>query len=153
MTGGMTGGDKIVQAAMRWLGTPHVNGACVRGRGVDCGHLLAGVVIDAGLISRSDVHLPDNYPHDWHLHRSDPWFLNYIQAYCDEVTDMRPGDFLVWQYGRCVSHAGIYMGHDTVCHAYVDMGTVLSNIHDVMFCDAVGHSRLRGIYRFRGLRS
>ena len=149
----MTDGDKIVQAAMGWLGTPHVNGACVRGRGVDCGHLLAGVVIDAGLITAVDIHLPGSYPHDWHLHKSDEWFLRYVQQYCDKVTDMQPGDFLVYQYGRCVSHAAIYMGHDTVCHAYVEIGTVLSDIHDVMFCDAQGRSRLRGIYRFKGVRS
>ena len=147
----MTDGDKIADAAMGWLGTPHINGACVRGVGVDCGHLLAGAVIDAGLIDQSDVNLPDSYPHDWHLHRSDPWFLWYVQKYCDPVEDMRRGDFLVYQYGRCVSHAGIYIGNNILCHAYVDMGVVLSDVNDVMFFDGSGRSRLRGVYRFKGV--
>ena len=63
---------------------------------------------------------------------------------------MDTGDFLLYQYGRCISHGGIYIGDNILCHAMVDEGVILSELNDVMFLDAKGKSRLRGIYRFRG---
>lgn len=61
---------------------------------------------------------------------------------------MERGDFLLYQYGRCVSHGGIYMGNGIVCHARVEQGVILSSVDDVDFLDACGNSRLRGVYRF-----
>lgn len=144
-------GQEIVEAAKKWLGTPHINDARVRGVGVDCGMLLLGATEDAGLISRDSVEVAP-YSNEWHLHHSEEWFLRYVQTYCTQVeaTDMQPGDFLLYQYGRCISHAGIYMGNSTVCHAIVQQGVVLSDINDVMFYDAKGRSRLRGVYRYNG---
>lgn len=49
----MTDGEKIAKAAAAWLGTPHINGAKVKGRGVDCGMLLIGCVEDAGLLKKT----------------------------------------------------------------------------------------------------
>lgn len=45
-------GEKIALAAREWLGTPHVNGARVKGKGVDCGMLLIGALEDAGVIKK-----------------------------------------------------------------------------------------------------
>ena len=36
----MTDGEKIAKEAAAWLGTPHINGAKVKGRGVDFCMLL-----------------------------------------------------------------------------------------------------------------
>ena len=142
-------GEKIAAAARGWLGTKHMNGARVRGRGIDCGMLLLAAVEDAQMIPRGEVD-PDPYSNEWHLHHSEEWFLSYVQKYCSRVEEMRPGDFLLYQYGRCVSHAGVYCGNGVVCHALVDQGVVLTDIDDVMFFDARGKSRLRGIYRYNG---
>lgn len=144
-------GKQIVEAAKQWLGTPHINDARVRGIGVDCGMLLLGATEDAGLIRKDSVEVAP-YSNEWHLHHSEEWFLRYIQKYCTRIpeTDLRPGDFLLYQYGRCISHAGIYMGDGVVCHALIDQGVVLSELDDVMFCDARGRSRLRGVYRYNG---
>lgn len=49
----MTDGEKIAKAAAEWLGTPHINGAKVKGRGVDCGMLLIGCVEDAELLKKT----------------------------------------------------------------------------------------------------
>ena len=46
----MTDGEKIAKAAAEWLGTPHINGAKVKGRGVDCGMLLMGCRLFPGLV-------------------------------------------------------------------------------------------------------
>ena len=144
-------GMEIVEAARTWLGTPHINDARVRGIGVDCGMLLLGATEDAGLIRKDSVEVAP-YSNEWHLHHSEEWFLKYIKTYCCQVDpeEIQPGDFLLYQYGRCVSHAGIYMGDNTVCHAVVQQGVVLSDINDVMFYDAKGRSRLRGVYRYNG---
>ncbi len=144
-------GKKIAEAAQKWLGTPHINNARVKGVGVDCGMLLIGALEDAGIIQKDEIAVKP-YSNEWHLHHSDEWFLFYVQAYCKKITPkaMRPGDFLLYQYGRCISHAAVYCGNDTVCHALVKHGVILSDINDVMFFDAHGDSRLRGVYRFNG---
>lgn len=144
-------GMEIVKAARVWIGTPHINDARVRGIGVDCGMLLLGATEDAGLIRRDSVDVAP-YSNEWHLHHSEEWFLEYIKKYCTKVPEgtIQPGDFLLYQYGRCISHAGIYMGDGIVCHALIQQGVVLTGIDDVMFLDAKGRSRLRGVYRYNG---
>lgn len=142
-------GKRIADAALTWLGTPHVNNARVKGKGVDCGMLLLGATEDAGLIPRNSVEITP-YSNEWHLHHSDEWFLNYVKTYCRKVRKPRPGDFLLYQYGRCISHGAIYIGGDKVIHAVIRHGVILSDIHEVQFVDAKGRSRLRGIYRYNG---
>jgi cell wall-associated NlpC family hydrolase len=143
----MTNGEKIVAAAMAWLGTPHINQARIKGIGVDCGMLLIGSLEDAGLVPANSIHI-EPYSNEWHLHHSEEWFLRYVEQYCVKVDDMLPGDFLMFQFGRCLSHAGIYIGKNMLIHAVIDQGVILSSMNDVMLYDAHGRYRLRGIYRF-----
>ena len=149
----MTDGEKIAVAARTWLGTPHVNQARVKGIGVDCGMLLIGALEDAGLIDKGAIKIAP-YSNEWHLHHSEEWFLSYVKKYCIPVTetDMAVGDFLMYQFGRCVSHGGIYVGDNQIIHAVVAQGVILSDLNDVMFLDAHGRSRLRGIYRLKGVK-
>ena len=140
--------NDIVKEAYTWLDTPHINGAKVKGKGVDCGMLLIGCMEGAGIIEENAIKIPP-YSNEWHLHHSEEWFKHYVEQYCDLVTEMQEGDFLLYQYGRCCSHGAIYMGNGIVCHAVVDKGVILSNIDDVQFLDSKGKSRLRGIYRVR----
>lgn len=149
----MTDGEKIAEAAMSWLGTPHVNQARVKGIGVDCGMLLIGAIEDAGLVEKGAIEIAP-YSNEWHLHHSEEWFLTYVKKYCASVAeaDMAIGDFLMYQFGRCVSHGGIYIGNNQIIHAVIDQGVILSDLNDVMFLDAHGKSRLRGIYRFKGVK-
>ncbi len=144
-------GKLIADAAKTWLGTPHVNNARVKGIGIDCGMLCYAATEDAGLIKRDSIKVRP-YSNEWHLHHSEEFFLEYIKTYCDPVdeSELQPGDFLLYQFGRCISHAAIYIGDGVVCHAVVSQGVVLTGIDDVMFLDAKGRSRLRGIYRYRG---
>lgn len=142
-------GKKIAAAALDWLGTPHVNAARVRGKGIDCAKLCMAATEDAGLLPVGTI-VAEGYSNEWHLHQSGEKMLEYFQAYCTEVTELQPGDFLLYQYGRCISHAGVYIGNGTICHSLVGHGVILSSIDDVMFLDAKGRSRLRGIYRYNG---
>lgn len=142
-------GKKVAAAALGWLGTPHVNAARVRGKGVDCAKLCMAAVEDAGLMPMDTIRM-EGYGNEWHLHQSGEKMLEVFQKYCTKVDTLQPGDFMLYQYGRCVSHAGVYVGDDTICHSLVNQGVILSNIDDVMFLDAKGRSRLRGIYRYNG---
>lgn len=83
-------GDKIAQASLAWLGTPHINMARVKGRGVDCGMLLIASLEDSGAVARGSIPIKP-YSNEWHLHHSDEWFLHYVQTYCDKVETMVPG--------------------------------------------------------------
>lgn len=142
-------GKKIAEAAKSWLGTQHINGARVKGHGVDCGMLLIAALEDSGTIEKNGIPIKP-YSNEWHLHHSEEWFLFYVQEYCDQVEDLKPGDFMMYQYGRCISHAGVYIGNGVLCHSVIGQGVILTELNDVMFLDAKGKSRLRGIYRFRG---
>lgn len=142
-------GKDIAKAACEWIGTPHVNNAKVKGIGVDCGMLLIAALEDSGTIKKDDIKIKP-YSNEWHLHRDEEWFKSYVERYCDKVDDLQVGDFLLYQYGRCVSHGAVYIGNNTVVHALVDRGVILSNINETIFFDAKGKSRLRGIYRYRG---
>ncbi len=142
-------GNAIAKAAREWLGTPHINNAKVKGIGVDCGMLLIASAEDAGVIEKDSVKVKP-YSNEWHLHRDEEWFRSYVEQFCDKVEDLQIGDFLLYQYGRCISHGAVYIGNNTVVHAVVDRGVILSNMNETMFFDAKGKSRLRGIYRYRG---
>ena len=142
-------GKKVAEAALTWLGTPHVNGARVKGKGVDCGMLLMGSLEDAGLLERNSMEIAP-YSNEWHLHHSEEWFLSYVKSKCRKVRKPRPGDFLLYQYGRCISHGAVYVGDGRVVHAVVRQGVIMSDINEVQFVDAKGNSRLRGIYRYNG---
>ncbi len=142
--------NPLVKEAYDWLGTPHVNQAKVKGRGIDCGMLLIACLEGAGYIKEGAIEVPP-YSNEWQLHRSDEWFLHVVEKYCDEVplAEIQPGDFLLYKYGRCVSHGGIYVGHGWIVHAQLQQGVILSEMNDVMFLTAKGESRLYGVYRFR----
>ena len=142
-------GRKIADAALEYLGTPHVNQAKVKGKGVDCGMLLIASLEDAGAVQKDSIEIAP-YSNEWHLHHSEEWFKGYIEKYCDKVEELEEGDFILYQYGRCASHGAVYVGNGIVCHALVNHGCVLTEMDDVMFLDAHGKSRVRGFYRFRG---
>lgn len=147
----MTGGEKITKAAYTWLGTPHVNMAKVKGVGVDCGMLLIGTLEDAGLVTPGDIIIKP-YSNEWHLHHSEEWFLSYVKQYCRKVKKPMLGDFLLYQFGRCISHAGIYVGEDRIIHAVVGQGVIMTGTNESMLFDNKGKSRLRAIYRFKGVK-
>lgn len=148
----MNNGVKIANAAKTWLGTPYESNAMIKGVGVDCAHLLVGAVIDAGLIQAEDVVI-EQYSNEWHLHRSEEKFLHRVMQYADKVEGPpQVGDFMLYQYGRCISHGAIYIGDDMVIHAYVGQGVILSTVHDVMFYDRTHTSRFRGAWRYNAMK-
>lgn len=145
-------GQKIANAAISWLGTPYQNNAMVRGVGVDCAYLLVAAVVESGLMPKDKLNIED-YSNEWHLHHSEEKYLKYVEQVADKVDlendILEIGDFLLYQFGRCISHGAIYIGNGLVIHAFVDYGVIFSKLEDVIFNDSRARSRLRAIYRFR----
>ena len=143
----MNGAD-IVLEAYRWLGTPYHHHAKVRGVGVDCAQFVMAVFEECGVLKKGEI-TPGYYSPEWHLHHSDEIYLNWIKKYCDEicVCSASPGDIAVFQFGRCISHAGIITRWPYIIHAYIGTGVCETLIWDAMLCDSKGRTRLRGIYR------
>jgi cell wall-associated NlpC family hydrolase len=107
----------VVAEARKWIGTPYHCQGDVRGAGVDCGMLIVRVFVDSGLCEPFD---PRPYSDDWFLHRSEERYLGFVFDRCKEVQAARPGDVIVFRYGRCYSHGGIVTCPDplTLVHAY-----------------------------------
>lgn len=120
--------EAILAEARGWLGTPYHSGARVRGAGVDCAQLLVAVFVAAGAIPA----IEPRYVPDWHLHRSEEKFLGWLERFADRIdeADAKPGDVFVWQYGRCFSHAAIYMGDRQLIHAVRKLGVVHGSLDE-----------------------
>ena len=115
----------VVQEALSWLGTPYAHAQRCKGAGVDCGQLLAAVFENAGAVPHIQ---PDDYPHDWHLHRSEERYLGHVQAWAHSVEAPGPGDIVIFKFGRCISHGAIVIQWPLVLHSYVGKGVVLDDL-------------------------
>lgn len=119
--------DAVVSEAMSWLGTPYHHHGRVLGVGVDCAQLLIASYADAGVIERLE---PGFYAHDWHLHHSEELFQQWLErAGARRVQTPALGDVMLFKYGRCFSHGGIWAG-DCVVHSYIDLGVCAHRLNE-----------------------
>jgi NlpC/P60 family putative phage cell wall peptidase len=114
----------VVAEAMTWLGTPYHHRAKLKGVGVDCAQFVLAVYADAGLIEDFDT---GEYPHDWHLHRSVERYMTQVLRFAGEipVADARPGDVLLFRFGRAFSHGAIVTRYPQIVHAVLKDGAVV----------------------------
>ncbi len=130
----------VVAEARTWEGTPWHHQGRVKGAGVDCLMLIAGVFEAAGLVPHLAI-VPDpeqltaapqasgpifvpNYPPDWHLHRSEELAQGIVERFAREIPGPPlPGDVGLCQYGRVLSHGFIVLDWPLILHA-VTGGTV-----------------------------
>lgn len=111
--------SSVVSAARGWLGTPYESNAHIKGAGVDCAWLLIEAFSEAGVIERFD---PGKYPPDWHLHKSEERYVEFIERFAAEFDwrthPLLPGDVVVWRYGWTFSHGAIVSEWPHVIHAF-----------------------------------
>ena len=114
----------VVAEARKWMLTPYRHGADIRGVGVDCGMLIVRVFVDLGLVPPFD---PRPYAPDWMIHRDDEKYLAFFTQRCAPVQRPKPGDIVLFRYGRSYSHGGIVTEADPIAilHAYHDAGCVI----------------------------
>lgn len=99
----------VVAAARSWLGTPYAHQQMCKGAGVDCGMLVGGVAIDAGVISREfwDARFAAfrgyaRTPANGMLERVCRSFMSI-----KPLEDMAPGDVLMMRFKREPHHLAI----------------------------------------------
>jgi hypothetical protein len=118
----------VVTAARAWIGTPYHHAADLKGVGVDCAMILVRVYVDLGLVPLFD---PRPYPRDWMLHRDEERYLGFLLARAHEVSraEAKPGDVILFRFGRCFSHGGIVTKTDplTIVHAFAPARRVLED--------------------------
>ena len=137
--------DEVIKEARSWLGTKYHHHAAVKGAGVDCAQILIEVYAAAGVVEKIDV---GDYPHDWHLHRSEEKYLWWIKKFCRKVKSPKKGDIALFTFGRCVSHAAIIVDWPgEVIHSYIRQGVVL-----VSADDAELRGRLHSFWSPKGLK-
>ena len=141
-------GEDIVREAEKWLGTPYHHHARVMGAGVDYGQFIIAVYEESGVLKKGEVNT-GYYSPEWHLHRSEELYLKWITKYCSEVPvcSASSGDIAVFQYGRCVSHAGLVTKWPYIIHAYLNIGVCEMLVWDALLRYPDGRSRMKGIYR------
>lgn len=126
----------VVNEARSWVGTPYHDQGDIKGAGVDCGMLLVRVFVDTGLCAPFD---PRPYPGDWYMHRSAERYLSFILDRGGETGDPKPGDVMVFRYGRCYAHGGIVTALDPlkIVHAFQPAQRVIEEAvrNNVALCE------------------
>lgn len=133
----------VAQHAHSWLGTDYHHQARIKGAGVDCALLLCEVYQAAGVIPFVD---PTPYPQNWHIHRNDERYLSWMNQYAllsDDAPEL--GDLVMFKFGRAYSHAGIYVGDNSVIHSLQDVGVIQSKLDEPPLCN-----RAMLVYTFWG---
>lgn len=115
----------VAAEALSWLGTGYHHHARLKGVGVDCAHHLCAVFEACGLVDPID---PGYYATDWHLHRGEEVYEEWLARFAKRVEAPHVGDVAVFKFGRCFSHGGVFVSDDQVVHAYINVGVMLNRL-------------------------
>jgi cell wall-associated NlpC family hydrolase len=126
-----------------WIRTPYRHWAGVKGMGTDCIHFVIRVMEETKAVNRK-INIP-RYPRDWHLHNTEERLLNGIlkQLNVDEINVDCPinGDIVLFQFGKTVSHAGIFFNN----HVYQAINDV--GVEKIHWKEKMWHKRRRHAFR------
>lgn len=102
----MTPRERVVAVAREWLGTPFLPGECRKGRGCDCGSLLAGVFAEAGVIEPLAL---GKYDYLAPAMKGDPGYVELVRQHAEEIHESLaiPGDIVLYRLGRAFSHSAL----------------------------------------------
>lgn len=122
----------IEAIAMKWKGTPFVPHAAQPGAGVDCVHLCAEILQEAGLIG--DYSFP-TYRCDSGSHRAESTVLRWLESQVGFLqvpvgAHPEPGDVLCFRVGRTAHHVGLALGRQRFIHALRGKGVLVSTLRD-----------------------
>lgn len=120
----------VIAEAMSWQRTPHHNGACIKGVGVDCGQLPWAVYHACGYLPAAPAEL--RYSPQFHLHvdhdlpvEKREWYKRFADQFGVPIDGPPlPGDFALYKIGRCYSHGAIVVKWPRVIHARWGIGVI-----------------------------
>ncbi len=122
---------KVLAVARTWIGTPFHDCAAIKGVGVDCAQLIKAVFEEAGLVAPFDL---PHYSPQWFLHQEAEAFLAHVNERAIEIAapQARPGDIVMYRFGRCFAHAAIIdePGFPRIIHAYKQARAVIAGEGD-----------------------
>jgi cell wall-associated NlpC family hydrolase len=107
----------IVAEALSWTGTPYAHHGRIKGLACDCAQLPAAVFEAVGIIP----HVELQYSPQWMMHRDEELYLDEIRRWAREIDPetVKPGDLVVWKFGRTFSHSAIVIEAPLVIHSAV----------------------------------
>jgi len=138
--------DILYKELQEWIGTPYKHRCMVKGKGVDCIHLVAGVFININAIN-SKLKYPE-YDPDWHLHNSRELLYEYIHKNINvkdiyKTDTLNNGDILLYKFGKASAHAGLYFD------GYVYHSVLGLKVFKSVLKDSLWYSRLTYILRLQ----
>lgn len=142
--------QELCNEARTWEGTKWQHQAMVKGVGVDCAMLIAGIAINVGLVEKSLLKKVPSYPMQWHINQDFPLLEKIMTDFgCVKKDDLEfePGDIVVFQFGRVPSHLGMVLDDKLMIHAYQGtLGKTVINSISGQWID-----RLRSVYTLPGV--
>lgn len=112
--------EEVVREALSWVGTPYRQQADKKGIAVDCSMLVVRCLVDTGILEPFD---PRPYCADWWLHKSEERYMAWMDQIAVEIPEdeAKPGDIILFKFGRCFSHSGIISRPGYVVHAFAKL--------------------------------
>ena len=140
--------NKLYETALSYVGTPHINGANVKGAGLDCCTLITNIYKEMGW---ADIPMEFGYSGDWYCQKDcKELVLAYLTKYCYEVDELQPGDVISYRWGHSnYAHLSMYIGNGCIIHCSADNGTCITDLDDPLLLDAKGRSRATGFWRLK----
>jgi len=141
-------GERIVAEAKNWLGVKYQHRGISK-RGCDCTGLIIGVLQSLSYMPGYKLR---EYPKDWNLHAgAGDYIREEISKVADKVNDSskQAGDILLFRFGKCIAHCGIFIGKAVFVHCYLGSGKVCKS---VLAPQGQWNSRLAETYRINESR-
>ena len=112
--------DQIVDEALTWVDTPYHVGACLKGIGVDCAQLIAGIGLACGVLTRAQVCAVPWYDIATASHTRTGILVKELLR-CGftrkETAQIQIGDVLTFNTGMDQGHLGVVVSNDMIVHA------------------------------------
>lgn len=120
---------EICAVAISWEMTPYHPHARIKGLGVDCAQFPIAVYSEFGALPTDYA---PTYSQEWMTHRDEELYLDEIRRFAREIpeSEIKPGDLIVWKFGRTFSHSAILLDSPIVIHAIIKGGFVLRSDMD-----------------------
>lgn len=138
--------SEVVREALTWQRTPFHDNAGIKGVGSDCAWFPFRVYRAVGVIPEFEV---PQYSPQFLLNSSRELYLEVVERHAVEITTTpRPGDFVMYLFGRVYSHGAIALDWPRIIHSRKPVGVTQD--------DALSSSLLteadRGTARVHGLK-
>jgi len=115
--------ERFLEEVESWKGTPFRHLGEQKGIGVDCVHLIRGMLINLDYPGLADLPMP-RYPRDYTAEDAGTRLVDEIERMLSgrwvDPRDAQLGDLLVFRIHQSQWHVGIHIGNNRFVHVYED---------------------------------